>query len=284
MSTPLELTPTKTANVVETASISLSSIPYVTVLGVRFHCLWMHEALQTIETFIQQRQPRHICLSNAYTLAISQYDSEFKTTLNRADLVLPDGMSIVWGSRWIGVRLPQRIAGPDLTTALCERAAQKGYSIFLMGSSAENLDQLKKVLLKRWPTLRILGDYSPSMCERIGEAENETILARIYAVQPDILFVGMSAPKQEKWISDNLAKINVPVSIGIGAAFDFLSGRIPRAPALLQESGLEWLHRLWCEPQRLWRRYLLGNAVFLSLLLTERVAQKLFQKRSTPSS
>lgn len=257
---------------------------FVTVLGVRFHSLAMHEAVRTIETFIQERRARHICLSNAYTLSVSQYDHEFKTTLNHADLVLPDGMSIVWGSRWIGVRLPQRVAGPDLAKNLCELASQKGYSIYLMGSSEENLQQLKSVLIKRWPALKIVGHHSPSMCDRISEAENKAILERIHEAHPDILFVGMSAPKQEKWIAENLSRLEVPVSIGVGAAFDFLSGRIPRAPGVLQRSGLEWLHRLACEPRRLWRRYLLGNAIFLSLLLTERLAQKLFLKRSTPSS
>jgi N-acetylglucosaminyldiphosphoundecaprenol N-acetyl-beta-D-mannosaminyltransferase len=203
--------------------------------------------------------------------------------INGSDLTLADGMSIVWGGRWVGANLPERIAGPDLTESLCAKAETTGYKIFLMGSSEQNLAALQSVLLARWPKLQISGTYSPAMCERFDESETLRILDRIAQTQTDILLVGMSAPKQEIWIAENRHRLNVPVTIGIGAAFDFLSGRIPRAPKHLQQMGLEWLYRLWCEPRRLWRRYLLGNAVFLSLLAKQRFRQRYESVSNIPS-
>ena len=157
---------------------------------------------------------------------------------------------------------------------LCARAAD-GIPRFPMGSSMDNLNQLKDVLLKRWPSLSIVGVHSPSVCDRFDEVETLKILNEIHATTPDILFVGVSMPKQEIWIAENLHRLNVPVNIGVGVAFDFLSGRIPRAPQFMQSAGLEWLYRLSCEPRRLWRRYVLGNIVFISMLIEEIVNYKI---------
>ncbi len=243
------------------------TIPDDVVLGLRFHRVTMKDTLDILNRFIQDRIPRQVCLVNAYTIALCQKDPVLKGLINRSDLVLADGMSIIWGGRWLGSKLPERVAGPDLMLTLCEEAERKGYRIFLMGSSLDNLVELKMKLLVRYPGLLIDGMYSPPVCERVTEEETLTILNRLQATKTDILFVGLSAPKQEKWIADNLHRIGVPVSVGVGAAFDFLSGRIPRAPVYLQVIGLEWLYRLYREPRRLWKRYLLGNAVFLSRLL-----------------
>jgi N-acetylglucosaminyldiphosphoundecaprenol N-acetyl-beta-D-mannosaminyltransferase len=262
----------------ESGRATTGTLPEVSVLGVRFHCLTMSKIIEILNRFITEGKPRQVCLSNAYTVTLSQKDRGLRNLLNRADLVLPDGMSIVWGSRWIGKHIPQRIAGPDLMEALCDEAARKNYSIFLMGSSPENLNALKEVLLKRWPRLPIAGLYSPPMCEQLSENENQRIFSEIERTRPQILFVSMSCPKQEKWIAENLEHLHMPLAIGVGAAFDFMSGRIPRAPLWLQRTGFEWLHRLSCEPRRLWKRYLLGNFVFLSLLLKESLVKRLFSK------
>jgi N-acetylglucosaminyldiphosphoundecaprenol N-acetyl-beta-D-mannosaminyltransferase len=243
--------------------------PVVHVLGIPFHAMRLNLALDKLEQFIRQRTPRHICLSNAYTVALAKTDPELRSLLIRADLVLPDGMSIVWGSRWIGVRLPERVAGPDVMAGLCARAEKQGYSLYLLGSSPENLNLLRSELLRRWPGLKIAGVHSPSMCESFSAEENRDIIKRIRECAPDILFVGMSCPKQEKWISKHLENLKVPVSLGVGAAFNFLSGSVPRAPEYLQRIGLEWFYRLYREPRRLWKRYLLGNAIFLALLATQ---------------
>jgi len=245
------------------------SLPSATILRVPFHRLCFDDALHMAVDYIQSKEPHQICLSNAYTVALAQNDEPFMRLMQNADLVLADGMSIVWGARWVGLKLPGRIAGPDFMEALCAIAAQKGYGIFLLGSTHENLLQLSEALLSRYPQLIIRGMYSPPMCEEIDDIENQKIIQKLNDAKPDIMFVGMSAPKQEKWIAAHLQTFHIPLCVGVGAAFDFISGRIPRAPNWMQKSGLEWAYRLFCEPKRLWRRYLLGNLVFLSLLLKE---------------
>jgi N-acetylglucosaminyldiphosphoundecaprenol N-acetyl-beta-D-mannosaminyltransferase len=251
----------------------------VHLLGIPFHGLTGDQALEQVKVFIESgKGPHQICLSNAYTVSLAWRDFELRRVLDYADLVLADGMSIVWGGRWIGVDLPCRIAGPDFAKALCRYAEKWGYRVFFLGSSPENLQRLKEVLLLKWPRLQIVGMHSPPMCEKLSPGDNALIFDELRSAKPDILFVGMSTPKQEKWIASNMGNLNVPVSIGIGAAFDFISGRIPRAPLLLQQTGLEWLYRLYREPRRLWKRYLLGNFIYLSHLVSAWVR---FRFRST---
>ncbi len=244
-----------------------AELPSLHLLGIPFHRLDMTQSLERISDFIAEGKPaRQICLSNAYTVSLCWKDAELRQVLDRADVVLADGMSIVWGGRFIGIDLPERVAGPDLCESLCYLAEKKEYRLFFLGSTTDNLAQLKTILLRKWPRLNIVGMYSPPMCEKLGPEENRRIFDELERAKPDLLFVGMSTPKQEKWISSNLIYLKVPVSIGIGAAFDFLSGRIPRAPLLIQKTGLEWLYRLYHEPRRLWKRYLLGNFIFLGHL------------------
>lgn len=236
------------------------------LLGIPFHNATILGVLAKVNDYIAQGGSHQICLSNAYTVSLCWKDLELRGMLDRADLVLADGMSIVWGGRLIGVRLRCRVAGPDLAEAMCAQAETKGQRLFFLGSTSENLAQLKITLLKKWPRLQIAGMYSPPMCEKLTADVNDIIFEKLRLAKPDILFVGMSTPKQEKWIGSNIAYLEVPVAIGIGAAFDFISGRIPRAPLIFQRAGIEWLYRLWREPRRLWKRYLLGNAIFLAHL------------------
>ncbi len=170
----------------------------------------MAETSARVEQFIAERTPRQICLSNAYIVSLAQKDQELRDILARADLVLADGMSIVWGSRWIHVSIPERVAGPDLMIELCRVASEKNYRVFLLGSSEENLDRLSHVLSNRWPSLPLVGRYSPPMCDKIQEDENKRIYSKIADSAPDILFVCKSAPKQETWSAQHLSELNVP--------------------------------------------------------------------------
>lgn len=249
-------------------------VPSQLFLGVRFHALTINETLDQIEEMIRRRIPRQLNFVNAYTLTVCRRNQAFADILNGSALNLADGMSVVWGARWLDMKFPGRVAGPDLSEALCARAEKKGYRVFFMGSSWDNLTELKKSLLQRYPALKIVGVYSPPVCDEFGEAETTKIIAEVKASSPDVLFVGVSTGKQEKWLSQNLNQLNVPVCLAVGAAFDFLSGRIPRAPEWLRVRGLEWLYRLYREPRRLWKRYLLGNAVFLLILFKKSVKMK----------
>jgi len=251
------------------------------ILGVYFHDLTLVQAVDLIESYIADRQPmKRVTFANAYTLAFTRNNPELQDLINTSDLTLADGMSIVWAGRWIGVRLPERVAGPDVTDLFCARASQKRYRIFLMGSSEDTLQKMSAVLQKRWPGLIICGTHSPSICDRFSDAENEEICRRINETHPDILFVGLSAPKQEIWLAKNAHRLSAPAALAIGAAFDFISGKIPRAPQKIRRIGLEWLYRLYCEPRRLWKRYLLGNAVFLSDVVREIIRQHVWHRSS----
>ena len=258
-------------------------IPTSKVLGVRFHRLSVAESVGQIREYIKEGKPRQVCLANAYTLAVAEKDESLMNLLNNSDLVLADGMSIVWAGRWVGAALPQRVAGPDLMEALCAEASRKSYRIYLLGSTDDNLKALSEVLKIKYPNIQIAGMYSPPFCERLDEKETKKIIGYLSEAKADILFVSMSAPKQEKWIANNLTNIPIPVCIGVGAAFDFISGKIPRAPLWLRKTGFEWAHRLYCEPRRLWKRYLLGNMVFLSSLIWQRLVYKLSKPTSSSS-
>ncbi|MCB4755518.1 MAG: WecB/TagA/CpsF family glycosyltransferase [Elusimicrobia bacterium] len=257
-------------------------IPTHYILGIRFHSLQLNQALDIIDHFIAERTPHQISFSNAQTIALCQKDPELQRIINQSHLNLADGMSIVWGAQMLGLKLPERVAGPDLMNALCQCATEKNYRIFLLGSTPSNLLNLKDVLMKRWPSLPLAGMYSPPIRDRFNGNENEQIIHCVQAARPDILFAGISCPKQEYWIAENLQQLNVPVCLGVGAAFDFLSGRIPRAPEWLRRRGLEWLFRLSREPRRLWKRYLLGNLIFLSLLAREKIKFKVHKTFKKP--
>lgn len=253
-----------------------------TVLVVNFHAITLPEALDQVAFFIKQRIPRQLCFSNAHTVSLCLQNPALLNMINQADLVLADGMSIVWGARWLGIHIPCRLAGPDFMEALCAWSEESGHSIYLLGSTDENLMALIQVLKQRWPRIHLAGAYSPPHCDSLSEEVTQIVCEKVKHANPDILFVGMSCPKQEIWIHKNLRRLNVPVSLGVGAAFDFISGRIPRAPKFFMENGLEWLYRLYREPGRLWKRYLLGNAIFLSFLFKEMMLQ-FFSKPASKS-
>ncbi len=253
----------------------IAQIPFVSVLGIRFHQISLQQALHVLDKLVMTRIPRQVTFGNAYTVALCQSNSQLRNLINQSHISLADGMSIVWGARMLKLKIPERVAGPDMMKALCELSSKKNYRIFLLGSTPDNLYRLREVLTKTFPKISIVGTYSPPMCSMLSPEENQKIIGYMRATRPDILFVGLSFPKQEKWIAENLSELNVPLCLGVGAAFDFLSGRVPRAPEWLRKRGLEWLHRLICEPVRLWKRYLLGNAIFLTVLFNARVWHKI---------
>lgn len=189
---------------------------------------------------------------------------------NRADLVVPDGMPLVWLLRLAGHRAADRVYGPDLMLALFARSEAAGYRHYLYGGTAANLQRLEAMLAQRWPGAAIKGGYAPPF-RPPGALENDDVIDTINASGADILWVGLSTPKQEMWMANHRARLKVPVIIGVGAAFDFHSGRVRQAPRLLQRAGLEWAFRLAMEPRRLAGRYLRNNPAFLWLLLLQKL-------------
>nr|NIN51763.1 WecB/TagA/CpsF family glycosyltransferase [Nitrososphaeria archaeon]NIQ32261.1 WecB/TagA/CpsF family glycosyltransferase [Nitrososphaeria archaeon] len=169
--------------------------------------------------------------------------------------------------------IAERVYGPNLMLQACEMAETSGFSVFLYGGRAQTLDKLKTNLLKRFPSLSIAGAYSPPF-RSLTPDEEIRIITMINKASPDILFVGLGAPKQEKWMARHCDRLNVPVTLGVGAAFDFLSGEKRQASIWMQRRGLEWLYRLLNEPTRLWKRYLLYNPLFVTLFLGQLIGAR----------
>jgi len=246
-------------------------IKTVNILGTGFSRINMEDTLKTIEKFITNGRKSQVCVTNAYSLVLMQKDKAFKDVTNSASLVVTDGKPLIWISKLYGESIPERVAGSDLVCELCRISAIKGYKLFFLGSSPATLKKIVENLKKMFPFLRITGVCSPSFKKEFSVRENEKMIALINKAEPDVLFVGLGAPKQEKWIEKHKDELQVPVSIGVGAAFDFIAGTVKRAPNWMQRCGLEWLFRLIQEPRRLWKRYLIGNTIFIWLVFRELV-------------
>jgi N-acetylglucosaminyldiphosphoundecaprenol N-acetyl-beta-D-mannosaminyltransferase len=190
----------------------------------------------------------------------------YRNAIEHATLSVPDGMPLVWLLRLKGHNIRHRVYGPDLMLLLCEEAANRGWRCFLYGGAPGVPEQLKEVLEKRFPGLQIVGTYSPPFRPLTVE-EDEAVCAMINAAKPDIVWVGLGSPKQDIWMYEHREKLDVSVMHGVGAAFDFLTGRVKQAPRCMMNAGLEWLFRLFQEPKRLWKRYTLTNAKFIYYLL-----------------
>lgn len=242
----------------------------VSILGVNVSAINMEMALEVIEGWIVHREPHYVCVTGVHGVMESQRDEGLRRIHNQAGLVTPDGMPLVWLSRLKGYRYVDRVYGPDLMLALCERSAKWGYRHFFYGGAEGVPEQLAAVLQRRFPGLKVAGTYSPPFRPLTPE-EDDQIVQMLNEANPDIIWVGLSTPKQERWMAEHRARLTAPVLIGVGAAFDFLTGRKPQAPRWMQRAGLEWLFRLLTEPRRLWRRYLINNPLFVVLVLLEAV-------------
>jgi N-acetylglucosaminyldiphosphoundecaprenol N-acetyl-beta-D-mannosaminyltransferase len=225
------------------------------VLGVPFHNVTMDETVALIEEQIREGGFHQVATANVDFLKNAMRDKKLRDTLCSCEMVVPDGMPVVWMSRLIGTPLKERVGGIDLVERLAEVSARRGYGIFLLGASESRSQRAAKVLRQRFPELRIVGRYSPE-AQPLEQMDHEEMLRRIEEAQPEILLVAFGNPKQEEWIAMHRDRLKVPVCIGIGGALDMLSGTVPRAPRWMQRNGLEWLHRTLHEPRRLAARYL----------------------------
>jgi N-acetylglucosaminyldiphosphoundecaprenol N-acetyl-beta-D-mannosaminyltransferase len=233
------------------------------VLGVGVNALQISDVVARMEEWIAQRGPcRTIAVTGMHGIMEAHHDPAFKKILNSSSLVVPDGMPLVWLGRLKGNNLKRRVYGPELMTSFCEISAKKGYRHFLYGGAPGVAEKLAGKLANQFPGLVIAGTYSPPFRPVTAEEDTE-IMRTISAAQPDVLWVGLSTPKQERWMDAHHGLLTVPVLVGVGAAFDIHSGLKKQAPAWMRENGLEWLFRLVQEPKRLWRRYILYGSEFL---------------------
>ncbi|PYR77192.1 MAG: glycosyltransferase [Acidobacteria bacterium] len=240
----------------------------VDVLGVKVSAVSMDEALDVLDCWITEDARSYVCVTGVHGVMESRRDDRLRDIHNNAGLVTPDGMPLVWWSRAAGCRHVTRVYGPDLVLATCQRSLTTGYRHFFYGGNDGVADLLAKRLTQKFPGLVVTGTYTPPFRPLTPEEDAE-VVARINAASPEIVWVGLSTPKQEYWMAEHVGRINAPVMIGVGAAFDFHAGLKKQAPVWMQHSGLEWLFRLASEPRRLWKRYLVNNPAFISLALQE---------------
>ena len=244
------------------------SIPKANILGIDVSAINMARALKTIDEWIWRREQHYVCVTGVHGVMESQRDSVLKQIHKEAGLVTPDGMPLVWLSRLMGFPQVERVYGPDLLLSVCEQSLQKGYRHFFFGGDEKVPEKLATRLTQRFFGLQVAGVYSPPFRALTAE-EDENVVRLINRTAPDIVWVGLSTPKQEYWMYKHLGRVSAPVMIGVGAAFDFHAGLKKQAPRWMQKSGLEWSFRLINEPRRLWRRYLINNPWFLWLIVLQ---------------
>lgn len=232
------------------------------------------EAIQKICVFIDNRKQAFVVTPNIDHIVKLKRDPEFREIYKNADLVLVDGVPILWAARFLGTPLKEKISGADLFPKLCEIAANKGYKLFFLGGRPGAALKAADVLKSKYQNIQIVGVYSPPFGFENLKDENDKIVKMIKDSGADILFVGLGAPKQEKWIYKHKDKYQVPVSVGIGVSFEFVAGVIKRAPPWMQKTGLEWFWRLMMEPARLWKRYLIDDTKFFWLVLKQKLSNR----------
>jgi N-acetylglucosaminyldiphosphoundecaprenol N-acetyl-beta-D-mannosaminyltransferase len=252
------------------------------VQGTFVHATTLDATTNTIERYLEERQPRQIVTVNVDFLTIAESLPEMKEVINRSSLAVTDGAPLVWIARYLGFRHCQRITGPDLMEAAARLSAKAGIRIFLLGGSNGAGEATRRVLEERYPGVLISGCYAPPESNYPFPPElDQDICNRIRDCRPDVLFVAFGCPKQDFWIRDHLDELGVPVCAGIGGSFNFFAGSTPRAPRWMQRSGLEWVYRLGLEPRRLWRRYLLRDLPFVLQLAWSEIIAKTVKGRGS---
>jgi N-acetylglucosaminyldiphosphoundecaprenol N-acetyl-beta-D-mannosaminyltransferase len=234
------------------------------VLGVPLALTDYARTLDWIDSMVARRERGYLCACNVHAVMASSEDAELRDALNGSSINLPDGQPLVWAINALGHDLEGRVYGPELMSRACARAVTSGQRFYLYGGRNQGaLVQLALNLRRRFPGVKIVGGYSPPH-RSLHDDEKKAVAEEINRSRADVVWVGIGVPKQEKWMAEFRSRLDTPLLIGVGAAFDFHAGLVPQAPNWLQEAGLEWAFRLVHEPRRLWRRYLRYNPRFLA--------------------
>lgn len=247
------------------------SLKHFQVLGVHGSALTVPELHSCIETYIRQEQKALVLHVNAHCLNLAFSEPWLRDLLNRAPVVFCDGAGVMLGARILGYWVPARITYADWMWQLAEFAEPRGFTFFFLGARPRVADKAAARLKERFPNLCIAGTQHGYYDKEPGSDENETVIQKINALKPNILITGLGMPLQEQWLVENWDRVDANVALTGGAVFDYVSGELARAPSWMTEHGLEWLGRLIIEPQRLWKRYLVGNPLFLYRVLKQRM-------------
>lgn len=252
-----------------------SELPTATILGFPVHAMSAEDSVAVAWRWLEEAggAPRYVACANPYSIEVALADAVFARALREADLLLPDGVGMLVAGRILGRRFPERVAGMDFFTGLNARAErQAGLSCFFLGSTEETLAGIRARMARDYPHISVVGTHSPPFKAAFDAADNAAMVAAVNAAAPDILWVGMTAPKQEKWIWEHRHRLRVKLIGAVGAVFDFYAGTKVRSSPWMCRHGLEWLPRLLREPKRLWRRTVIGAPKFLARIVHQRLA------------
>ena len=240
----------------------------ISLLGVNVSRVNLVSASQQICEWVRQKQRTYVCVAPVSTLVDARRDPKYMQVLMAAGMVTPDGMPVVWLARSRSCKDIGRTYGPDLMQALCHQGQALGLRHYFYGGTEDTLARLQQKLLETYPQMLVVGSYAPAFHPEVWQ-EDKGVIDSINDAAADIVWVGLGSPKQDFWMHVHRPLLNAPVIVGAGAAFDFCSGAKLQAPRWMQASGLEWFFRLCCEPGRLWKRYLIGNSLFLIYLVKD---------------
>jgi N-acetylglucosaminyldiphosphoundecaprenol N-acetyl-beta-D-mannosaminyltransferase len=253
------------------------------VLRSTIHAVQIEDVKEIFERWISARERSHyVAVCNVHVIMEAYNDKNFRNVLASADLAVPDGMPLIWAGRRLGFRLPRRVYGPDLFLEFSRATASKGYKHFLCGGHPGVPERVAAKLEQSYPGLQVAGTCAPPFGKH-SKKEQEELLSRINKSGADVLWVAFGCPKQELWMYENRDRLNVPVVVGVGQAFDIVADRVPQAPRWARNAGLEWAFRLAIEPRRLWRRYLIYNTQFVLCTALEEMGM-LPARRATTGS
>lgn len=238
-----------------------STLRYGPIVKSNISAVTLDESVILIENWVKSKKKKYVCICNTHSVVTASNNEKFNEVINSAGLSTPDGMPLVWALKMYGYNEQDRVDGPSLMLRLCENSVRNKFKIFLYGSTQEILDELKISLCEKYEGIEICGVYSPPF-RKLTDEEDRNVVDMINGSDADLIFVSLGCPKQEYWMFDHKDNIN-GVMIGVGAAFDFITGKVKRPPVFFQKLGLEWLFRLVNEPKRLWKRYAYNNPVYI---------------------
>jgi N-acetylglucosaminyldiphosphoundecaprenol N-acetyl-beta-D-mannosaminyltransferase len=257
-----------------------SNLPQVNVLGIGIHALDLTEAVNVVRRALDAGTKGYVCVTGVHGVMEAQKDCEFRNVLNRAFLVTPDGTPTVWVGRVQGHNGMGRVFGPDLMLRICEVSVSWGTRHFLYGGNTGVAEQLREALLKRIPGLNIVGTFTPPF-RPLSNSERDELIEMVRSLAPDIIWVGLSTPKQERFMAEYLPMLDTKLMFGVGAAFDVHTGRIEDCSDWVKRAGLQWCHRLLQEPRRLWKRYLVNNPKFIFAIASQLTGLRKYEIRDS---
>ena len=240
----------------------------VNIIGVGISAMSLDLAVRQMASWIDSRTRQYVNVCTVHTIMECGRSPALRSIVNKSGMATSDGMPLVWLCRYHGHAEATRVYGPDLLPAFCEYSVSRGYRHFFYGGADGVAPELAGELERRYPGLQVAGTHSPPF-RAAGELEEAAVIEKINSAKPDVVWVGLGTPKQDFWVARHRPVLDAPVLVAVGAAFDFLTGRVPQAPLWMRRNGLEWLFRLMCEPRRLAYRYLVYNPLFIARVLAQ---------------